>query len=80
MGIGIARLSSAMGAEVTSLDFARPLEAEHPERTIALVWRKGSPREKEFRLLADALRAAAAEQHLVRTGPKERALENFEIA
>ena len=38
---------------------ARPLDAEHPPRRIALVWRKGSPREKEFRLLADALKAAA---------------------
>jgi LysR family hydrogen peroxide-inducible transcriptional activator len=36
-----------------------PLDAEHPTRRIALVWRKGSPREKEFRLLADALKAAA---------------------
>ena len=35
---------------------ARPLDAVHPSRRIALVWRKGSPREKEFRLLADALR------------------------
>jgi LysR family hydrogen peroxide-inducible transcriptional activator len=38
---------------------ARPLDAEHPSRTIALIWRKNSPREKEFRLLADALREAA---------------------
>jgi LysR family transcriptional regulator, hydrogen peroxide-inducible genes activator len=38
---------------------ARPLDAEHPSRRIALVWRKGSPREKEFRLLAEALRTAA---------------------
>lgn len=38
---------------------ARPLEAEHPSRSIALLWRKNSPREKEFRLLADALREAA---------------------
>jgi LysR family hydrogen peroxide-inducible transcriptional activator len=38
---------------------ARPLHADHPSRRIALVWRKGSPREKEFRLLADALRTAA---------------------
>lgn len=38
---------------------ARPLEAEHPARKIALVWRKGSPREKEFRLLAETLRACA---------------------
>jgi LysR family hydrogen peroxide-inducible transcriptional activator len=35
---------------------ARPLEAEHPSRRIALVWRKGSPREKEFRMLADAFK------------------------
>lgn len=34
---------------------ARPLDAEHPSRRIALAWRKGSPRDKEFRLLADAL-------------------------
>jgi taurine dioxygenase len=32
MGIGIARLSSAMGAEVTSLDFARPLETDAVNR------------------------------------------------
>jgi LysR family transcriptional regulator, hydrogen peroxide-inducible genes activator len=39
---------------------ARPLEADHPSRRIALIWRKGSPRDKEFRLLAEALRPAAA--------------------
>jgi LysR family transcriptional regulator, hydrogen peroxide-inducible genes activator len=39
---------------------ARPLEADHPARRIALIWRKSSPREKEFRLLAEALRVAAA--------------------
>ncbi|MGE5721382.1 MAG: hydrogen peroxide-inducible genes activator, partial [Sphingomonadales bacterium] len=38
---------------------ARPLDAEHPSRIITLIWRKNSPREKEFRLLADALREAA---------------------
>ncbi|WP_106639730.1 hydrogen peroxide-inducible genes activator [Allosphingosinicella vermicomposti] len=38
---------------------ARPLEADHPSRQISLIWRKGSPREKEFRLLAEALKAAA---------------------
>lgn len=37
---------------------ARPLAAEHPSRTIALVWRRASPREKDFRLLADLLAAA----------------------
>ena len=34
----------------------RPLDAAHPSRRIAMVWRRGSPRDKEFRLLADALR------------------------
>lgn len=38
---------------------ARRLDSDHPARRIALVWRKGSPREKEFRLLADALKTAA---------------------
>jgi len=38
---------------------ARPLDADHPSRTIALIWRKNSPREKEFGLLAEALRQAA---------------------
>jgi LysR family transcriptional regulator, hydrogen peroxide-inducible genes activator len=37
---------------------ARPLDAERPSRRIALAWRKGSPRAKEFQLLADALKAA----------------------
>ncbi|QAY78342.1 hydrogen peroxide-inducible genes activator [Sphingosinicella sp. BN140058] len=36
---------------------AFPLDAEHAFRRIALIWRKGSPREKDFRLLADALKA-----------------------
>ena len=35
---------------------ARPLDAAYPSRRIALVWRKGSPRDKEFRMLADALK------------------------
>jgi len=37
---------------------ARPLDAQHPSRRIALVWRNGSPREKEFRLFATALQEA----------------------
>jgi LysR family hydrogen peroxide-inducible transcriptional activator len=40
---------------------ARPLAADHASRRIALIWRKGSPREKEFRLLAEALMKARAE-------------------
>ncbi|MET1112015.1 MAG: hydrogen peroxide-inducible genes activator [Allosphingosinicella sp.] len=35
---------------------ARRLDARHAFRRIALIWRRGSPREKEFRLLADALK------------------------
>lgn len=41
---------------------ARPLEAEHPARRIALAWRKGSPRDKEFHMLADALSASTAQK------------------
>ena len=40
---------------------ARPLKAEHAFPRIALIWRGNSPREKDFRLLAEALR-----------GPRER--------
>ena len=39
---------------------ARPLDTPHPSRRIALVWRAGSPRQKEFGMLADALRQAHA--------------------
>lgn len=38
---------------------ARPLRSERAYRDIALVWRKNSPRDKEFRLLAELLRDAA---------------------
>ncbi|THD35280.1 MAG: hydrogen peroxide-inducible genes activator [Sphingomonas sp.] len=37
---------------------ARPLAAEHATRTIALVWRRASPRERDFKLLAEVLKAA----------------------
>ena len=39
---------------------ARPLDADHPSRRIALAWRKGSPRDKEFRMLAEALAASSS--------------------
>jgi LysR family hydrogen peroxide-inducible transcriptional activator len=35
---------------------ARPLRSDHGYRRIALVWRRSSPREEEFRLLAETLR------------------------
>ncbi|MEJ7934668.1 hydrogen peroxide-inducible genes activator [Sphingobium sp. AN558] len=38
---------------------ARPLRSDRAFREIALVWRKNSPREKEFHLLAGILRDAA---------------------
>ncbi len=33
-----------------------PLQSDHDRRSIALVWRRNSPREKEFELLAELLR------------------------
>ncbi|MCU0946827.1 MAG: hydrogen peroxide-inducible genes activator [Porphyrobacter sp.] len=36
---------------------ARPVESANAKREIALVWRKNSPREADFKLLADELRA-----------------------
>ena len=38
---------------------ARPLASDHAIRTIALVWRRASPRERDFRLLAEVLAASA---------------------
>ncbi len=43
------------GTRITAL----PLEAAHGTRQIALAWRRASPREEEFRLLADTLRGIA---------------------
>lgn len=40
---------------------ARPLQAEHGARRIALAWRRSSPREEEFRLLAAMLATIAGE-------------------
>ncbi len=34
----------------------RPLDSAHPYRSIALIWRKNTPREAEFQLLAELLR------------------------
>jgi len=60
-GLGVTMLPG-MALEAGILDHthvvARPLDADHPSRRIALVWRKGSPREKEFRLFAKALQEA----------------------
>ena len=40
---------------------ARPLRSDHGFRRIALIWRRSSPREAEFQLLASALRRIMVE-------------------
>lgn len=50
-----AGLLEGTGVEV------RRLQSDHGFRSIALVWRRSSPREAEFQLLARALRDIAAE-------------------
>jgi LysR family hydrogen peroxide-inducible transcriptional activator len=48
----------AIGAgilEGTKVD-AKPLGSDHGFRRIALIWRRSSPRESEFQMLAGALR------------------------
>jgi len=61
-GLGVTLLPE-MAIEAGILNgtdvMVRPLAAERPSRRIALAWRKGSPRAKEFLLLADALKQAA---------------------
>lgn len=61
-GLGVTMLPEmALDAGIldhTSL-IARPLEGEHTAREIALIWRRNSPREQDFRMLADLLRKAA---------------------
>jgi len=40
---------------------AKPLKSEHPYRRISLIWRRSSPRESEFQLLAASLRRIAGD-------------------
>jgi LysR family hydrogen peroxide-inducible transcriptional activator len=60
-GLGVTMLPE-MAIDAGILDHtqvtARPLDAENALRRIALVWRKASPRERDFRLLADVLAEA----------------------
>lgn len=57
-GLGVTMLPEmAIDAGIldnTTID-ARSLDAENAKRKIALVWRKASPRERDFRLLASVL-------------------------
>lgn len=63
-GLGVTfvpRMAIAAGLlEGTSIE-ARLLDAEHGSRRIALAWRRSTPREEEFELLAGSLRAIAGE-------------------
>lgn len=47
------------GTEVT----ARPLRSDHNYRRIALIWRRSSPREREFQMLAATLSRIVADLH-----------------
>ncbi len=60
-GLGVTMLPEmAVGSGILddSQVAARPLDADNASRRIALVWRKASPRERDFRLLADVLAEA----------------------
>jgi LysR family hydrogen peroxide-inducible transcriptional activator len=65
--------------EGTGVD-ARPLRSDHGFRQIALIWRRSSPRESEFHMLADSLRAIVREVAPVpeasdQAEPREAALD-----
>jgi LysR family hydrogen peroxide-inducible transcriptional activator len=53
---------------------ARPLKSDHGFRSVALIWRRSSPREEEFQLLAETLRQIATDiiPGLTANGPKPR--------
>jgi LysR family hydrogen peroxide-inducible transcriptional activator len=59
--------------EGTAVD-ARPLKSDHGFRSVALIWRRSSPREEEFQLLAETLRQIATDiiPGLAASGPKQR--------
>jgi LysR family transcriptional regulator, hydrogen peroxide-inducible genes activator len=60
-GLGVTMLPEMAikaGILLNTQVHAEPLIADHPSRTIALIWRRASPRGKEYRMLADVLRKA----------------------
>jgi LysR family hydrogen peroxide-inducible transcriptional activator len=59
--------------EGTDVD-AKPLRSAHNYRQIALIWRRSSPRESEFQLLASALRRI-----MVELNPGLEAIERREV-
>jgi LysR family hydrogen peroxide-inducible transcriptional activator len=60
-GLGITMLPE-MAVAAGILDHtrvaARPIEGAHATRAVALVWRRASPRDRDFRLLAGLLAEA----------------------
>jgi LysR family hydrogen peroxide-inducible transcriptional activator len=58
-GLGLTFIP-AMAIEAGILDGtrvdAKPLQSDHGYRRVALIWRRSSPRESEFQLLAGTLR------------------------
>jgi LysR family transcriptional regulator, hydrogen peroxide-inducible genes activator len=53
---------------------ARPLKSDHGFRRVALIWRRSSPREEEFHLLAETLRKIVADLNpgLAASDPERR--------
>ena len=51
---------------------ARPLRSDHGFRQIALIWRRSSPRESEFQLLAQSLRRIVTELAPASDSPRRR--------
>jgi LysR family hydrogen peroxide-inducible transcriptional activator len=77
-GLGLTFIPS-MAIEAGILDGtrvdAKPLRSDHGYRRIALIWRRSSPRESEFQLLATALRRIMRE--LI---PELRAIDPAQLA
>lgn len=71
-GLGITMLPE-MAIRAGILDHmgvvARPVEGEEATRRIALAWRRASPRERDFALLADALAEAGPARNQPTGGP-----------
>jgi len=65
-GLGLTFIPS-MAIEAGILDGtrveARPLGSKQGYRRVALIWRRSSPRESEFQMLAETLRRIMSELH-----------------
>lgn len=59
--------------EGTRVD-AKPLGSSHGYRSVALIWRRSSPRETEFQMLAETLRRIMADLHPAKKARPEAAL------